>query len=244
MTNTAEIVIIGGGVHGCSLAFHLAQETNLARMLREDLAEARNQWIKEAKDNPQEYSQRQQSDFLADVNHEGEKFDFHCLRHTCGAWLAMTGAHPKVVQQVMRHHSITLTMDAYGHLTPGQEADAIGRMREMFAPLPEALRATGTDNATADTPKGAQHQAQHSGRETLRSAATGCDKRIERAEQQKSRKPLSIADLSDGVRPDATGCESSGGGPSTSRSFPRPTCNTCRLRVIAAPCDEGTWHPV
>ena len=89
MTNTAEIVIIGGGVHGCSLAFHLAQETNLARMLREDLAEARNQWIKEAKDNPQEYSQRQQSDFLADVNHEGEIFDFHCLRHTCGAWLAM-----------------------------------------------------------------------------------------------------------------------------------------------------------
>ena len=123
----------------------------------------------------------------------------------------MTGAHPKVVQQVMRHHSITLTMDAYGHLTPGQEADAIGRMREMFAPLPEALRATGTDNATADTLKGAQH----SGRETLRSVATGGDEGRQSAEQQKPRKPLSIADLGDGVRPDATGCESSGGGTRT-----------------------------
>ena len=26
MTTTAAIVIIGGGVHGCSLAFHLARE--------------------------------------------------------------------------------------------------------------------------------------------------------------------------------------------------------------------------
>ena len=40
---------------------------------------------------------REQSDFLADVNHEGERLDFHSLRHTCGAWLAMTGAHPKAV---------------------------------------------------------------------------------------------------------------------------------------------------
>ncbi len=29
------------------------------------------------------------------------------IRYTCGSWLAMTGAHPKV----MRHQSITLTMD-------------------------------------------------------------------------------------------------------------------------------------
>jgi integrase len=61
-------------------------------------------------------------DFLSPTNHEGETLDFHCLRHTCGAWLAMTGVHPKVVQTVMRHSAITLTMDSYGHLFPGQEA--------------------------------------------------------------------------------------------------------------------------
>jgi len=72
----------------------------------------------------------------------------------------MTGAHPKVVQTVMRHQSITLTMDTYGHRFPGQEADAVGRMRELLIAPPEALRATGTDNATADTPNGAQRQAQ------------------------------------------------------------------------------------
>ena len=57
-------------------------------------------------------------------------------------------------------------MDTYGHLFPGQEADAVGRMREMFTDPPQALRATGTDDVAADSQKGAQHDAQQSGRET------------------------------------------------------------------------------
>ena len=44
----------------------------------------------------------------------------------------MTGAHPKVVQTVMRHSSITLTMDTYGHLFPGQEADAVAKLRNIL----------------------------------------------------------------------------------------------------------------
>jgi integrase len=151
--------------------FGLPSKYDMADMLRADLAETRKEWLAEAKDDPQEYSQRQQSDFLTDANHEGEMIDFHCLRHTCGAWLAMTGAHPKVVQQVMRHQSITLTMDTYGHLFPGQEADAVAQMRQMLVDPPEALRATGTDNATADTSKGAQRQAQRA----ERYAANECD---------------------------------------------------------------------
>ena len=83
----------------------------------------------------------------------------------------MTGAHPKVVQQVMRHQSITLTMDTYGHSFPGQEADAIGRMRQMpvdHQPGPETLRATGTDNQTAMALDSAQQLTQQSGRERWR----------------------------------------------------------------------------
>jgi len=64
--------------------FNLPHESNLARILRDDLAEARKQWINEAKDAPQKYAQRQQSDFLADDNHEGETTDFHCLRRMAG----------------------------------------------------------------------------------------------------------------------------------------------------------------
>lgn len=44
-----------------SPVFNLPHESNLARMLRDDLDEARKQWLTEAKDNPQEFAQRQQS---------------------------------------------------------------------------------------------------------------------------------------------------------------------------------------
>ncbi len=60
--------------------FGLPHESNLARMLRTDLAEARGAWLKEAKDDPQEFARRKQSDFLSDVNHDGEIADFHSLR--------------------------------------------------------------------------------------------------------------------------------------------------------------------
>lgn len=69
--------------------FGMPHETNLARMLRDDLSDARQRWLSESKSDPQVFAQRQESDFLVDVNHESEMIDFHSLRHTCGAWLAM-----------------------------------------------------------------------------------------------------------------------------------------------------------
>ena len=65
----------------------------------------------------------------------------------------MAGVHPKVVQTVMRHSAITLTMDTYGHLFPGQDAAAVAALPSMMnGPLdaPEEQRATGTDGAAAD----------------------------------------------------------------------------------------------
>ena len=52
------------------------------------------------------------------------------LRHTCGAWAALGGAHPKAVQTLMRHSAITLTMDTYGHLFP---RDDDGKALELAA---------------------------------------------------------------------------------------------------------------
>jgi hypothetical protein len=132
--------------------------------------------------------------------------------------LAMTGAHPNVVQQVMRHQSITLTMDTYGHLFPGQEAEAIGRMRAMLScDLSEPLKATGTDDKCQLATQEAQHQAQQLGRETPRTGATGCDARTKPAAQRESPNPLRVADLGDVVRGDATHRDSSGGGTRTHR---------------------------
>ena len=126
--------------------FRMPHETNVVRMIRDDLEAARERWLQAAEGDDFEMSRRLKSDFLAVRNHDGQWFDFHSLRHTCGAWLASSGVHPKVVQTIMRHSTITLTMDTYGHLFPGQEADAVTQVEAMLsqaasrANVPEALK--------------------------------------------------------------------------------------------------------
>ena len=130
--------------------FSMPRDYEVADMFRADVARARRMWIDAVKHDPEAFAKREQSDFLSDRNHEDQRLDFHCLRHTCGAWLAMTGAHPKAVQAVMRHSTITLTMDTYGHLFPGQEAETVARFPEMLGSPDEAAEATGTDGAAAE----------------------------------------------------------------------------------------------
>lgn len=52
----------------------------------------------------------------------------------------------KTIQSVMRHADIKLTLDRYGHLFPGSEADAVARLRGAFC-TSEQLQATGTDES-------------------------------------------------------------------------------------------------
>ncbi len=93
--------------------FDLPHETDMADLLRADVADARAAWLDEADDEADaaEHHRRQASDFLAEQDHAGGVLDFHALRHTCGAWLVQAGVNPKAVQRVMRHSTITLTMD-------------------------------------------------------------------------------------------------------------------------------------
>lgn len=106
-------------------------EKGMAAILRSDLAAARQAWLDQVKDDPVLLKKRQESDFLLARNHSEEVLDFHALRHTCGAWAALGGAHPKAVQTLMRHSTITLTMDTYGHLFPGQDAETVHRLPDM-----------------------------------------------------------------------------------------------------------------
>ncbi len=131
--------------------FTMPDEFSVADMLRGDLATARKQWLDEVNHDRDAYAKREESDFLAVDNHDGETLDFHSLRHTCGSWLALQGVHPNVIKTVMRHSSITLTMDTYGHLLPDQHADAIGGMINMVAER-TPLAATGTAGKPTDAP--------------------------------------------------------------------------------------------
>lgn len=129
--------------------FAMPRREHVAEMLRLDLEAARAKWIDESADDPEEHARRVGSDFLRATDHDKRVLDFHALRHTCGAWAAIGGASPKAVQTLMRHSSIVLTLDTYGHLLPDEAAETVARM-----PMPQAARMqlTGTDDR-AQVPK-------------------------------------------------------------------------------------------
>ena len=194
----------------------MPHRTKLAAMLRADLAEARKLWLAEATHDPDEYSGREESDFLAATNHDGEVVDFHALRHTTGAWRTMAGVHPKVVQTIMRHSTVELTLGTYGHLAPGQAADAVEQLRDMLAVSPAVLKATGTDDVAVKAPKKAQRMAQRAGRDRRRSGAGRCDGDTRAAgsedDRDGERNRLRITALDDEVRRRAKGSSSGRGG--------------------------------
>jgi integrase len=56
------------------------------------------------------------------------KIRFHDLRHTCATILLMAGKHPKCVQELFGHASISITLDTYSHVIEGLDgglADAM-----------------------------------------------------------------------------------------------------------------------
>ena len=43
---------------------------------------------------------------------------FHDLRHSSATLLLSAGIHPKVVQEILGHSQISMTMDIYSHVLP------------------------------------------------------------------------------------------------------------------------------
>ncbi|MBM3945371.1 MAG: site-specific integrase [SAR202 cluster bacterium] len=68
----------------------------------------------------------------------------HGLRHAHATLLIKQGVHLKVVQERMGHSSITVTADLYGHLLPGMDAEAAGRLDQLLTKGdPARLSASG-----------------------------------------------------------------------------------------------------
>jgi len=63
---------------------------------------------------------------------------FHDLRHTAAALMIANGEHPKAVQERLGHSSIAITMDRYGKLYPGADAEVADRLDETFAKAAES----------------------------------------------------------------------------------------------------------
>lgn len=58
---------------------------------------------------------------------------FHDLRHSAASLMLAEGVPPKVVQEMLGHSQISMTMDTYGHLMPGQREQAVSALARALA---------------------------------------------------------------------------------------------------------------
>ena len=60
------------------------------------------------------------------------KIRFHDLRHTCATLLLGRGVHPKIVQELLGHATIAMTLDTYSHYIPSMGDQASGAMGDAL----------------------------------------------------------------------------------------------------------------
>ena len=53
---------------------------------------------------------------------------FHDLRHTCATLLLSQGTHPKLVQELLGHATIAMTLDTYSHFLPSMGDQTVRAM--------------------------------------------------------------------------------------------------------------------
>lgn len=57
---------------------------------------------------------------------------FHDLRHTFASLMLTAGVHAKVVQEIMGHSSIKVTLDLYSHLIPSMQRSAVNVLDDIL----------------------------------------------------------------------------------------------------------------
>jgi len=126
------------------------------RMIRKDMDAARREWLAEAATDA-ERKAREKSDFLKWRNAAGAVVDFHSTRHTYISSIVAGGASVKTAQELARHSTPALTIGRYSHTRLHDVRGALQSLPSLKPASPtggaqqQALRATGTDNATCET---------------------------------------------------------------------------------------------
>jgi integrase len=57
---------------------------------------------------------------------------FHDLRHSSATMLLAIGVHPKIVQEILGHSQISMTMDTYSHVLPTMQQEAMNKLNETL----------------------------------------------------------------------------------------------------------------
>lgn len=66
------------------------------------------------------------------VNLKLPNLRFHDLRHTAATLLLSANVHPKIVQEMLGHSTIALTLDTYSHVIPSMQDKAADTMDNIF----------------------------------------------------------------------------------------------------------------
>jgi integrase len=70
---------------------------------------------------------------------------FHDLRHTAATLLLTKGVHPKIVQEMLGHSSISITLDTYSQVLPNMQGEAVRAMDSYFEEGPDRTKTRGED---------------------------------------------------------------------------------------------------
>jgi integrase len=57
---------------------------------------------------------------------------FHDLRHSSATMLLSMKVHPKIVQEVLGHSQISMTMDIYSHVLLSMQEEAMGKINDVL----------------------------------------------------------------------------------------------------------------
>jgi len=69
----------------------------------------------------------------------------HDLRHTCASYYLHRDTHPKKVQELLGHASITLTLNTYSHLIPGTHREIAHLVEDLFPAADPVAKEGNTD---------------------------------------------------------------------------------------------------
>jgi len=119
-----------------------------------DLQRARDKWLATA-ESEEDRRDREESDFLRQIDSQGRRVDFHSLRGTLSTHLARNGVTPQIHQRLMRHTDYRITQKHYTHLQLQDDAAAIDTLpcignllndlSELSARRSQYAASTGTD---------------------------------------------------------------------------------------------------
>ena len=57
---------------------------------------------------------------------------FHDLRHSAATILLTMGIHPKLVQELLGHSQIHMTLDTYSHVLPSMQREMMNKLNDVF----------------------------------------------------------------------------------------------------------------